>query len=98
MSIFRRLLIFQVGLRVYLSTKFVPFKIKYFRLNGTDAWLKLHTSNAKLIHKTMVSLEGSWIKAGQYLSSRSDVMPAPYIKYFSSLQDALTPKPFKDIK
>jgi hypothetical protein len=53
---------------------------------------------------------GLWVKVGQHLSSRSDVLPPEFIKEFSKLQvgnfivfrsysqDSLPPYPFKTVK
>ncbi len=42
-----------------------------------------------------ISLGPSYIKLGQWLSSRSDVLPQPYLDVFSRLQDDVPPAPFE---
>jgi aarF domain-containing kinase len=37
------------------------------------------------------------VKAGQYLSSRSDVLPPAYITSLKLLQDALPPRPLEEV-
>ncbi len=41
-----------------------------------------------------ISLGPSYIKLGQWLSSRSDVLPQPYLDVFARLQDDVPPAPF----
>jgi ubiquinone biosynthesis protein len=40
----------------------------------------------------------TFVKLGQLLSSRSDLLPAPYIAALSRLQDNVTPFPFADVE
>ncbi|KAJ3417277.1 Katanin p60 ATPase-containing subunit A1 [Chytridiales sp. JEL 0842] len=49
--------------------------------------------NAVKAYNAIVGLQGLWIKAGQYLSTRSDVFPAAYVTQFKSLQDSVPFKP-----
>ena len=39
-----------------------------------------HYRNAAFLYRQFVSLEGLWVKLGQFLSSRADVMPAAYVE------------------
>src|SRR5208283_5136074 len=48
--------------------------------------------------KTFIELGPAWIKLGQLLSVRPDVLPQPYIDEFSKLQDEVPPAPFEDAK
>jgi predicted unusual protein kinase regulating ubiquinone biosynthesis (AarF/ABC1/UbiB family) len=48
--------------------------------------------------KTFISLGPSYIKLGQWLSSRADLLPQPYLEVLASLQDDVPPAPFPDIK
>jgi|AntRauTorckE5430_2_1112549.scaffolds.fasta_scaffold04840_1 aarF domain-containing kinase len=63
----------------------------------TLLWNNIHERNAAKLTKKIVNLEGFWIKVGQYLSSRSDVMPFEYITRLTSLQDSMPPKAFEDV-
>lgn len=60
-------------------------------------WKKAHERNAKRIHNAIVGLEGLWVKAGQYLSTRADVLPDPYIEVLRLLQDSLPPRSIKEV-
>ncbi len=46
----------------------------------------------------MLDKKGLWIKTGQYLGTRADVMPAPFIKELSKLQDTASPSPFTHVR
>mmetsp|Transcript_34465 Transcript_34465/g.135576 ORF Transcript_34465/g.135576 Transcript_34465/m.135576 type:complete len:835 (-) Transcript_34465:3185-5689(-) len=61
-------------------------------------WDQVNTRNAKRAYEMFVSLEGLWIKAGQYLSSRADVLPDVYIDTLSKCQDEVPSKDLDDIR
>jgi aarF domain-containing kinase len=60
-------------------------------------WTKTHERNARRVLNLMIELEGLWVKLGQYLSTRADVLPEPYINVLKQLQDSLPPRPFKEV-
>ena len=61
-------------------------------------WDAAHERNAQRILRAAERLQGFWIKVGQYISSRADVMPPQYLKTLASLQDGVPPKPFADVE
>ncbi|KXS09410.1 beta-lactamase/transpeptidase-like protein [Gonapodya prolifera JEL478] len=61
-------------------------------------WDALHEKNAKRLYKVMTELEGIWIKMGQYVSTRVDILPEAYITELKPLQDALPPRDIADIR
>lgn len=60
-------------------------------------WTKTHERNARRVLNLMIELEGLWVKMGQYLSTRADVLPEPYINVLKQLQDSLPPRPFEEV-
>ena len=44
-----------------------------------DIWADMHKLLAPYMHQCILDVQGMWVKTGQYLSSRADVMPQPYI-------------------
>jgi aarF domain-containing kinase len=46
---------------------------------------------------TIIKLEGLWVKAGQYMSSRADIMPQEYLTVLAKCQDRLPPRPLAEI-
>ena len=45
--------------------------------------------NAKKVLDIFISLGPVYIKLGQWLSSRADILPQPYLKELSKLQDSV---------
>jgi len=59
---------------------------------------RLHTKNAQRFRKASLEHGGAFLKVGQLISARSDVMPAPWVKELQVLQDQALPVPFRNIK
>lgn len=57
-----------------------------------------HTRNAKILYNMILRLQGLFIKVGQFLSMRVDILPGPYTRELSKLQDRVPPHPFPEIK
>jgi predicted unusual protein kinase regulating ubiquinone biosynthesis (AarF/ABC1/UbiB family) len=47
---------------------------------------------------TFIALGPSYIKLGQWLSSRADILPQPYLEVLAKLQDDVPPAPFSETK
>ena len=61
--------------------------------------IKEHKSNTPYyVKNAFIDLGPTFIKIGQFLSSRADLLPKKYIEALSELQDSLPPLPFEDIK
>jgi len=54
--------------------------------------------NARKVLNTFISLGPVYIKLGQWLSSRADILPQPYLEELAKLQDSVPPAPFDQIK
>jgi predicted unusual protein kinase regulating ubiquinone biosynthesis (AarF/ABC1/UbiB family) len=54
--------------------------------------------NAAQVYHLMGSLQGFWIKLGQYLSTRNDLMPEEYIAVLTKLQDRVKARPIDQVK
>ncbi|HWR72333.1 MAG TPA: AarF/UbiB family protein, partial [Nitrospirota bacterium] len=103
MSLFRFLGRFIAGvslfLRVLLSYKFLALRNFGASPERKQERIKrLHRSNAALIRERMVRLRGVFIKIGQFMSSRVDVLPEEYTEELSKLQDQVPPAPVSDIR
>lgn len=57
----------------------------------------LHARNAAVLRQRMTELRGIFIKIGQFLSSRVDILPEEYTDELSKLQDQVPPAPLTDI-
>ena len=54
--------------------------------------------NARKVLNTFISLGPVYIKLGQWLSSRADILPQPYLEELSKLQDSVPAAPFDQVK
>ena len=54
--------------------------------------------NARKVLNTFISLGPVYIKLGQWLSSRADILPQPYLEELSKLQDSVPSAPFNQVK
>ncbi|KAG0473953.1 hypothetical protein HPP92_015810 [Vanilla planifolia] len=94
----RRVKVFAVALMIYLDYKAVQKKVKWSSKEKADAlWEKTHEQNATRLLNLIIELEGLWVKLGQYLSTRADVLPEAYIFLLRQLQDSLPPRPLKEV-
>lgn len=67
------------------------------KLKIASLWEKAHERNAKRVLNLIVDLEGLWVKLGQYLSTRADVLPEAYTRLLKQLQDSLPPRSLKEV-
>lgn len=63
-----------------------------------DVDLEKFRKNARRLLNTCISLGPVYIKLGQWLSSRADILPQPYMNELSKLQDDVPSAPFEKIK
>ena len=85
--------------------KLIPV-IVYLRRDRRE-WVKKEGKNvnenkfrkhAEKALKSFIELGPSYIKLGQWLSSRADLLPQPYLDVLEKLQDDVLPRPFSDVK
>ncbi|MCE2497845.1 MAG: AarF/ABC1/UbiB kinase family protein [Nitrosopumilaceae archaeon] len=55
-------------------------------------------SNARRMLNVLISLGPVYIKLGQWLSSRADILPHPYLVELAKLQDDVPAAPFEEVK
>uniref|UniRef100_A0A0A9B4R8 ABC1 atypical kinase-like domain-containing protein n=1 Tax=Arundo donax TaxID=35708 RepID=A0A0A9B4R8_ARUDO len=95
----RRLKVFSMALFIYFDYKAVQKRVQWVSTVKKNAiWTKTHERNARRVLNLMIELEGLWVKLGQYLSTRADVLPEPYINVLKQLQDSLPPRPFEEVR
>ena len=57
-----------------------------------------YEANARFLYAAVLRLRGLWTKTAQYVSSRADVVPVPYVKQLSKLQDMAPVTPWDDVR
>lgn len=88
----RRMIIYVVAIRVIGGYALIKTWCRVFRYSDerTDAmYERAHMTYAPLLYRTIVYLQGFWIKVGQYLSSRTDVVPEVWSRELKKLQDSV---------
>lgn len=71
---------------------------EWVKTEGKNVDLDKFSKNAKKVLNTFVSLGPVYIKLGQWLSSRADILPQPYLEELSKLQDEVPAAPFEQVK
>jgi len=71
---------------------------KWIHQERTEIDSKQFRKNARKVLDTFISLGPVYIKLGQWLSSRADILPQPYLEELAKLQDSVPPAPFDQIK
>ncbi|MEJ7596488.1 MAG: AarF/UbiB family protein [Kofleriaceae bacterium] len=92
--------------RAYLTTFRVIGGYLWLRMRArwhSDAWVEhklraLHLRNARRIERTIVGLQGLFIKVGQLISIMTNFLPEEFRRELEGLQDAVPPRPYKDIE
>lgn len=59
---------------------------------------KMHRDNAGRFLQTSLEQGGAFLKIGQLLSSRPDLLPGPWVETLSRLQDQAYPEPFDSVR
>ena len=97
----RQMQVYYTAAAVFLAIKVAQWKSKRYPLSEAEdeeRWDAVHAANAARVYRIVIRLRGFWIKVGQYMSSRGDIMPAPWIAELSKLQDTVPFQPFADVK
>lgn len=81
---------------VYAGYKWVQLQGRIGR-DTTGALHRQHQRSAEAIYELATRLEGLPIKVCQFLGSRADVVPGPYVSVLSRLQDQVPARPFSTI-
>jgi len=71
---------------------------EWIKTEGKNIDEEKYRKNAKRILNTFISLGPVYIKLGQWLSSRADILPQPYLEELAKLQDDVPAAPFEKVK
>lgn len=70
---------------------------QWIRKEGRNVETERYRRNARRALDAFIELGPVYIKLGQWLSSRADILPQPYMEELSKLQDAVPPAPFESV-
>ncbi|RYG70576.1 AarF/ABC1/UbiB kinase family protein, partial [bacterium] len=62
-----------------------------------EALPRVHARNARRVYRTILALQGLFIKVGQLLSIMANFLPAEFRDELEGLQDQVPPRPFEEI-
>ncbi|MDE1861316.1 MAG: AarF/ABC1/UbiB kinase family protein [Thaumarchaeota archaeon] len=71
---------------------------EWVRREGKNVNFSRYQRNARNALRTFVSMGPVYIKLGQWLSSRADILPQPYLEELSKLQDEVPAAPFERVR
>ena len=71
---------------------------EWVKKEGRNVNEKKFRKHAERALHTFIELGPSYIKLGQWLSSRADLLPQPYLDTLEKLQDDVLPAPFSDVR
>ena len=71
---------------------------KWINQKENEIDLEQFRKNARRVLETFISLGPVYIKLGQWLSSRSDILPQPYLEELAKLQDCVPSSSFDKVK
>src|SRR6266852_1834998 len=85
---------------VKVVLKLLPFIINFrkdrrewVRKEGKNVNEKKYRKHAEKALRTFIELGPSYIKLGQWLSTRADILPLPYLEVLATLQDEVPVAP-----
>ncbi|HUJ60798.1 MAG TPA: AarF/UbiB family protein [Kofleriaceae bacterium] len=94
------------SLRAYWTTWRVIWSYLWLRLRArfhSEEWVEhnlrtVHLRNARRIERTIIELQGLFIKVGQLISIMTNFLPEEFRRELEGLQDAVPPRRFADIE
>ncbi|KEP65509.1 UNVERIFIED_CONTAM: ABC1 family protein [Hammondia hammondi] len=86
------------------SNVYVGWKVSQARARAlpkeeqAEFWEQRHEHFANVIWENIKELRGWWVKVGQFMSTRSDLLPQQYIHHLVKLQDMMPTSDFASIR
>lgn len=85
--------------RVILSYFWLRFRARFHSPIWVEHALReVHLKNARRIERTIIELQGLFIKVGQLISIMTNFLPEEFRRELEGLQDAVPPRPYVDIE
>ena len=88
------------GAAFYIYRQYQAFEKEAEGLRGDaldEHWERAHEKLAGVAVWHATSLLGLWVKLAQFMSSRRDVLPDPWVRALATLQDAVPPRAFSEV-
>ena len=84
----------RTGARIYLGYKLTARKVRKLPPDAASAeWDRRHEQFAESLYRLAVDLKGLYVKTGQFIGARSDIVPVQYSRSLSRLHDQVPPRP-----
>lgn len=61
-------------------------------------WEVRHEAEGTAVYEMLLDLSGMYVKSAQILASKSDFMPASWVKKLSAMFDSMPPKPWHAVR
>ncbi len=85
--------------RVIWSYLWLKFRARFHSPTWAEHALReTHLRNARRIERTIIELQGLFIKVGQLISIMTNFLPEEFRRELEGLQDAVPPRPYADIE
>jgi predicted unusual protein kinase regulating ubiquinone biosynthesis (AarF/ABC1/UbiB family) len=85
--------------RVIWSYLWLRFRARFHSPTWAEHALReTHLRNARRIERTIIELQGLFIKVGQLISIMTNFLPEEFRRELEGLQDAVPPRPYADIE
>lgn len=89
----------RTGARIYLGYKITARKVRKLPPEQADAaWNRRHEQFAESLYQLAIDLKGLYIKTGQFIGTRSDIVPPQYSRSLSRLQDQVPPRSVAEVR
>lgn len=89
----------RTGLGVYIGYKRTQRAVRKLTPEEAETrWLARHEKSAEALYRLAVDLKGLYIKTGQFIGTRTDIVPPAYAQSLSRLQDQVPPRPFSVVR
>jgi predicted unusual protein kinase regulating ubiquinone biosynthesis (AarF/ABC1/UbiB family) len=84
--------------RVIWSYVWLAYASRFFGSTWRDARIAdVHRRNSQRVYRTILRLQGLFIKVGQLLSIMANFLPAEFRAELEGLQDSVPPRPYEEI-
>jgi aarF domain-containing kinase len=84
---------------IYWGYKRTQRRVRSLTTAQADAaWEAQHDRSAQRLYRLCIDLKGLYIKAGQFIGTRADLVPYPYVRWLGQLQDRVPPRPVAEVR